>query len=162
RRPTAAAASSSTARTSRARSCRARSSIPPRCMAACGAPSTRSACAVATASSSTSPCVSTTRTATRSRTPATSNRQCRRRSLDSHPTEGASLMKRTFVLVLVALVAAFALPAAAKKKNAPKMTCEEFAAQTPEAQSRLTAYLDGYSKGGKQIAAESDVEVDRE
>src|SRR5688500_11261659 len=73
-----------------------------------------------------------------------------------------SLMKKTFVLVLVALVAGFALPAAAKKKNAPKMTCEEFAAQTPEAQTRVAAYLDGYTKGGKSFAAESEVEVDRE
>jgi len=70
-------------------------------------------------------------------------------------------MKRIFVLVLVALVAGFALPAAAKKKNAPKMTCEEFAAQTPEAQTRVAAYLDGYSKG-KTYVAEDDVEVDRE
>ena len=70
-------------------------------------------------------------------------------------------MKRITVLALVALVAGFALPAAAKKSNAPKMTCEEFAAQTPEAQTRVAAYLDGYAKGGKQVVAGSEVEVDR-
>ena len=73
-------------------------------------------------------------------------------------------MKRlsVLVLVLVALVAGFALPAAAGKKNAPKMTCEEFAAQTPEAQTRVAAFLDGYSKGGKKFADDSEVDVDRE
>lgn len=71
-------------------------------------------------------------------------------------------MKRISILVLVALVAGFALPAAAKKKNAPKMTCEEFAAQTPEAQTRVAAYLDGYTKGGTEVTAADEVEVDRE
>lgn len=69
-------------------------------------------------------------------------------------------MKKTVILVLAAVIG-FALPAFAAKKNAVKMTCEEFAAQTPEAQTRIAAFLDGYSKGGKEIAADSEVEVDR-
>jgi hypothetical protein len=71
-------------------------------------------------------------------------------------------MKRTSILLVLALVAGFALPAAAKKKNAPKMTCEEFAASTPEAQTRAAAYLDGYTKGGTEVTADDEVEVDRQ
>ena len=69
-------------------------------------------------------------------------------------------MKRTIILALAAVIG-LALPAFAAKKNAAKMTCEEFAAQTPEAQTRVAAFLDGYSKGGKEVAADSEVEVDR-
>ena len=73
-------------------------------------------------------------------------------------------MKRFALLLALVLAGSGIAPAAwaGAKKNAPKMTCEEFAAQTPEAQTRVAAYLDGYSKGGKELAAESDVEVDRE
>ena len=73
-------------------------------------------------------------------------------------------MKR-FVLAIsipaLCLVAA-AAPAAAKKKDPTKMTCEEFAAETPEAQSRITAFLDGYSKRGKKVEEVGDVDVQRE
>lgn len=70
-------------------------------------------------------------------------------------------MKRISIL-LVATLVGVALPAAAAKKNPTKMTCEEFASQTPEAQTRIAAYLDGYTKGGKQFDAASDVDVDRQ
>jgi hypothetical protein len=60
----------------------------------------------------------------------------------------------------LALVAA---PAVAKTKKDPtKITCEEFAAHTPEGQSRITAYLDGYSKRGKKVEDIGDVDVERE
>ena len=69
-------------------------------------------------------------------------------------------MKRIFIVVLVAL--GVAVPAAAAKKNHTKMTCEEFAAQTPEAQTRIAAFLDGYTKGGKQVDAATEVDVNRQ
>jgi hypothetical protein len=73
-------------------------------------------------------------------------------------------MKR-FVLAIsipaLCLVAA-AAPAAAKKKDPTKITCEEFAAQTPEGQSRITAFLDGYSKRGKKVEEVGDVDVQRQ
>jgi hypothetical protein len=58
-----------------------------------------------------------------------------------------------------------ALPSAALadgKKDPTKITCEEFAASTPESQSRVAAYLDGYSKGGKKLEELGELEVDRE
>ena len=70
-------------------------------------------------------------------------------------------MKRLSILIVAALVGV-ALPAAAAKKNATKMTCEEFAAQTPEAQTRVAAFLDGYTKGGQKFDAASDVDVQRQ
>jgi len=73
-------------------------------------------------------------------------------------------MKR-FVLAIsipaLCLVAA-AAPAAAKKKDPTKITCEEFAAQTPEGQTRITAFLDGYSKRGKKVEEIGDVDVQRQ
>ena len=61
----------------------------------------------------------------------------------------------------LAVIAAPAV-ASAKKKDPTKITCEEFAAQTPEGQSRITAYLDGYSKRGKKVEDVGDVDVQRE
>ena len=56
-----------------------------------------------------------------------------------------------------------ATPALAKgKKDPATITCEEFAAQTPEGQKRITAYLDGYSKRGKNVVDVGDVDVQRE
>lgn len=72
-------------------------------------------------------------------------------------------MKR-FALILALVFASTGLALAAwagAKKNAPKMTCEEFAAQTPEGQTRIAAFLDGYSKRGTKEDALADVEVDR-
>ncbi len=72
-------------------------------------------------------------------------------------------MKRITLLLAVAAVALTSVAyAASKKHHAPKMTCEEFAAQTPESQTRVAAFLDGYSKRGTKVEALSDVEVDRE
>jgi hypothetical protein len=59
-----------------------------------------------------------------------------------------------------ALIAAPAVASA--KKDPTKITCEEFAAQTPEGQSRITAYLDGYSKRGKKVEDVGDVDVQRQ
>jgi hypothetical protein len=56
---------------------------------------------------------------------------------------------------------ASAAPAAAKK-DPTKITCEEFAAQTPEGQARITAFLDGYSKRGKKVEDVGEVDVQRE
>ena len=54
-------------------------------------------------------------------------------------------------------------PAAhAAKKDATKVTCEEFAAQSPEGQARLTAFLDGYSKRGKKIEDIGTIDVQRQ
>ena len=40
---------------------------------------------------------------------------------------------------------------ASAKKDPAKITCEEFAATSPEGQARITAYLDGKSKAGKKV-----------
>jgi len=54
-------------------------------------------------------------------------------------------------------------PAAhAAKKDATKVTCEEFAAQSPEGQARITAFLDGYSKRGKKIEDIGTIDVQRQ
>ena len=74
-------------------------------------------------------------------------------------------MKR-FVLAIatpaLCLVSAASPAAASAKKDPTKITCEEFAAQTPEGQSRITAYLDGYSKRGKKVEDIGDVDVQRQ
>jgi len=74
-------------------------------------------------------------------------------------------MKR-FVLSLatpaLGLVLIAAPTVANAKKDPTKITCEEFAAQTPEGQSRITAYLDGYSKRGKKVEDIGDVDVQRQ
>ncbi len=57
---------------------------------------------------------------------------------------------------------AIALPAFAAKKDATKITCEEFASQTPEGRTRITAYLDGYSNRGKKVEDIAAVDVQRE
>ena len=48
------------------------------------------------------------------------------------------------------------------KKDPTKETCEEFASETPEGQSRIAAYLDGVSKSGKKIEDVGEIDVDRE
>jgi hypothetical protein len=65
---------------------------------------------------------------------------------------------KLWILVPV-LALAFGASADAKKVNALTMTCEEFAAQTPEAQTHITAFLDGYSKKGvaEEVVGEVDV-----
>jgi len=67
------------------------------------------------------------------------------------------------VLWILAPVFALALGAnaEAKKVNALTMTCEEFAAQTPESQTRITAFVDGYSKKGVAEEAVGEVDVKR-
>jgi hypothetical protein len=70
-------------------------------------------------------------------------------------------MKR-IPLIVAMLVIALVSVAYAKKHHAPKMTCAEFAAQTPEAQTRVTAFLDGMNSRGKSVAELDSVEVDRE
>jgi HdeA/HdeB family len=52
--------------------------------------------------------------------------------------------------------------AASAKQDPTKVTCEAFAAQTPEAQERVAAYLDGYSKGGKKIEDVGEIDVNRQ
>jgi hypothetical protein len=78
------------------------------------------------------------------------------------PTKEPS-MKRFFLALsipAICLVAA-ATPAAAKK-DPTKITCEEFAAQSPEGRARVTAFLDGYSKRGKKVEEVGEVDVQRE
>lgn len=71
-------------------------------------------------------------------------------------------MKRIAAFALVPVLAlAFGASAHAKKVNALTMTCEEFAAQTPEAQTRITAFVDGYSKKGVAEDAVGEVDVKR-
>lgn len=71
-------------------------------------------------------------------------------------------MKRITIFALVSVVAlALAADANAKKVNATTITCEEFAAQTPEGQRRITAFLDGYSKKGTHEDAIGEVDVNR-
>ena len=70
-------------------------------------------------------------------------------------------MKRISLIVAM-LVIALASVAYAKKHHATKMSCAEFAAQTPEAQSRVTAFLDGMNSRGKSVEDLDSVEVDRE
>ena len=68
-----------------------------------------------------------------------------------------------YVLWLAVPAILLAGPAAhAAKKDATKMTCEEFAAQSPEGQARVTAFLDGYSKRGKQVDDIATVDVQRQ
>jgi len=62
---------------------------------------------------------------------------------------------------LLLLVSASAVSASAKK-NVPKMTCEEFAAHSSDSQTRVAAYLDGYSKRGKPIEDVAEVDVERD
>jgi hypothetical protein len=71
-------------------------------------------------------------------------------------------MKR-HVLWLAVPAIALAVPAAqAAKKDATKITCEEFAEQSPEGQARITAFLDGYSKRGKKIEDIGTIDVQRQ
>jgi hypothetical protein len=69
--------------------------------------------------------------------------------------------KLAFVLVAPFVVLSFSAEAGAKQ-DPTKVTCEAFAAQTPEAQERVAAYLDGYSKGGKKIEDVGEIDVDRQ
>ncbi len=71
-------------------------------------------------------------------------------------------MKRTPLWFLVPVLAlALGANAEAKKVNAMTITCEEFAAQTPEAQKRIVAFADGYSKKGVSEEAVGEVDVKR-
>jgi len=71
-------------------------------------------------------------------------------------------MKRIVIRSLVSVLAlGLAAGAQAKKVDATTMTCEEFAAQTPEGQTRITAFLDGYSKKGVAEDAVGEVDVKR-
>src|SRR4030095_9707769 len=58
-------------------------------------------------------------------------------------------------------VVSFAAGAAAKQ-DPTRVTCEAFAASTPEAQERVAAYLDGYSKGGKKLEDVGEIDVNRQ
>src|SRR5262245_53925682 len=69
-------------------------------------------------------------------------------------------MKKLMLALLVPALA-LAFSAEAKKVDATKITCEEFAAQTPEDQEKITAFLHGYSKKGVAEDALGEVEVDR-
>jgi hypothetical protein len=71
-------------------------------------------------------------------------------------------MKTLPLFIALALLALPSGALAALKKDPTKITCEEFAASTPESQSRVAAYLDGYSKGGKKLEELGELEVDRE
>jgi hypothetical protein len=66
-----------------------------------------------------------------------------------------------WLLSLVIASSGIAHSAWAHKMDATKMTCEEFAAQTPESQTRIAAFLDGYSKRGTKEEALADVDIDR-
>jgi hypothetical protein len=71
-------------------------------------------------------------------------------------------MHRSLLLALVPVLAlALAPEASAKKVDATTITCEAFAAETPEGQERITAFLHGYSKKGVAEDAVGEVDVDR-
>jgi HdeA/HdeB family len=71
-------------------------------------------------------------------------------------------MKNTTLWMLIPVFAlALGANAEAKKVNALTITCEEFAAQTPEAQKRIVAFADGYSKKGVAEEAVGEVDVKR-
>lgn len=70
-------------------------------------------------------------------------------------------MNRHAIGLALAIIA-FALPASAAKKDATKITCAEFAAQSPEGQARITAFLDGYAKRGQNVEYIDTTEVKRE
>jgi len=68
-------------------------------------------------------------------------------------------------MVFAVGIAVLSLPlvaSAESKKDPVKITCEEFAASTPEGQSRVAAYLDGYSKKGTKLDAVGEIDTDRE
>jgi len=72
-------------------------------------------------------------------------------------------MKRFVVAISIPAICLLAAAApAAAKKDPSKITCEEFAAHSPEGQARVTAFMDGYSKRGKKVEEIGDVEVQRD
>jgi len=71
-------------------------------------------------------------------------------------------MKRHALWLAVPALLLAGSAAHAAKKDATKVTCEEFAAQSPEGQARLTAFLDGYSKRGKKIEDIGTIDVQRQ
>jgi hypothetical protein len=71
-------------------------------------------------------------------------------------------MKRHAIWLAVPALLLAGPAANAAKKDATKMTCEEFASQSPEGQARVTAFLDGYSKRGKKVEDIETVDVQRE
>ena len=71
-------------------------------------------------------------------------------------------MKRHAIWLAVPALLLAGPAAYAAKKDATKMTCEEFASQSPEGQARVTAFLDGYSKRGTKVEDLESVDVQRE
>jgi hypothetical protein len=70
-------------------------------------------------------------------------------------------MHRNAIWLALAILA-IAAPASAARKDATKVTCAEFAAQSSEGQARLTSFLDGYSKRGQNVEYIDTTEVKRE
>jgi hypothetical protein len=79
-----------------------------------------------------------------------------------HVIPAEEVMKSLVTAALVSLVLLPAVSHAGSKKDPVTITCEEFASATPEAQSRVAAYLDGYSKGGKKIEDIDEIDTDRD
>ena len=71
-------------------------------------------------------------------------------------------MRSVITFLSVAWCALALAASAAAKQDPTKVTCEAFAASTPEAQERVAAYLDGYSKGGKKIEDVGEIDVNRD
>jgi len=72
------------------------------------------------------------------------------------------MKSRSMLLSLAALALAVPATAGAGKVDPTTVTCEAFASQTPEAQQRVAAYLDGYSKRGTKLEDIGEIDVDRE
>jgi hypothetical protein len=72
-------------------------------------------------------------------------------------------MRRSGLWILAPVLALLlATGAEAKKQDATKMTCQEFASHSTDQQLRVAAFLDGYSKRGKPVEEVADVAVERD